>query len=201
MAGVMLPDMRPWGRRPLTIPPDSRSAWIQLAIWEIWIGGLIAMTCGFGALFLTAAPARVLTRLDLTACYGPPPVPNPCAQTIYLGGALNAAFTALIGLLLIGVGIWFIFELWCAVAPKPLTDDFLTLLHDSFGRDWRNPLKWPWRRLGYAYGFAAIGGAATLALAITAWNAAAASTRVKVHTIHVETSEGFRRHGTVSPEP
>ena len=32
MARVSLPDMRPWGRRSLTIPPDSRTAWMQLAI-------------------------------------------------------------------------------------------------------------------------------------------------------------------------
>ncbi len=38
---AVVPDMRPWGRRPLTIPPNSTNAWIQLAIWEIWMGMLI----------------------------------------------------------------------------------------------------------------------------------------------------------------
>jgi hypothetical protein len=192
MAGVTLPDMRPWGRRPLTIPPDSRSAWIQLAMWELWIGGLVAMTVGFGALFITASPARIVTRLDLSACYGPPPVPIPCGHTIYLGGVLDAAFTAMIGLLLVGVGIWLLWELWLAVEPRPLTDEFLRLLNDSFGRSWRNPLKWPWTRVGYAYGFAALGAALTLVVAVTIWNAAAQSVRVKTHPIRVVTSEGFR---------
>ena len=55
-------------------------------------------------------------------------------------GVLNVVFIVLCGLLLIGVAVWLLWELWGAVEPKPITDDFLNLLNDSFGRDWRNPL-------------------------------------------------------------
>jgi len=192
MAGVSLPDMRPWGRRALTIPPDSRSAWIQLAIWELWIGGLVAITSGFGTLFIATSPTRIMTTPDLTGCYATPPVRLPCARAVYVGGALDAAFTALCGLMLVGVAIWFLWELWLAVEPRPITDDFLRLLNESFGRSWRNPLKWPWTRILYAYGFAALGVVITGAIAVSLWNAAAASVRVKPHVIHVSTSEGFR---------
>jgi hypothetical protein len=192
MAGMSMPDMRPWGRRALRIPPDSPGDWLQLAIWELWMGGLIAITAGFGILFFRAAPARVVTTLDLTACYGPPPVVVPCARVVYLGGALDAAFTSLCGLMLVGVASWFLLELWLAVEPKPITDHFLRLLDDSFGRDWRNPLKWPWARLLYAYGFAAAGAGATVALAAFVWSAAATAVSVKPHVVHVNTSEEFR---------
>ena len=192
MAGVSLPDMRPWGRRALTIPPDSRSAWIQLAVWELWMGGIVALTSGFGAFFIRMSSRRIVTRVDLDACYGPPPVPSPCDHVVYVGGALDAAFTALIGLTLIGFAVWLLWELWIAVEPKPLTDDFLRLLNDSFGRDWRNPLKWPWARLSYAYGFAIAGAAVTVTLAVTLLMAWASSVSPSSHSIRVTTSEGFR---------
>ena len=192
MAGVSLPDMRPWGRRALTIPPDSRSAWVRLALWELWMGGLVAMTAGFGALFISRSSTRIVTVADLTACYQAPPVPVPCDRLVYVGGALDAAFTALCGLMLIGAAFWFLWELWLAVEPKPITDDFLRLLNDSFGRSWRNPLKWPWARVFYAYGFAAVGMVMTVAIAVSIWQAAAASVDVKPRVVHVSTSEGFR---------
>ncbi|HVG54346.1 MAG TPA: hypothetical protein VM846_07965 [Vicinamibacterales bacterium] len=188
--------MRPWGRRALMIPPDSRSAWIQLALWELWIGGLVAITSGFGALFIVQSPTRIMTMPDLTACYGPPPVPVPCDRIVYVGGALDAAFTALCGLMLIGVALWFVWELWLAVEPKPITDDFLRLLNESFGRSWRNPLKWPWTRVLYAYGFAAIGALATIVVATSIWTAVATSVTPPTRLIHVSTSEGFR----ISPD-
>ena len=115
MAGVSLPDMRPWGRRALTIPPDSRSAWVRLALWELWMGGLVAMTAGFGALFISRSSTRIVTVADLTACYQAPPVPVPSDRLVYVGGALDAAFTALCGLMLIGAAFWFLWELWLAV--------------------------------------------------------------------------------------
>ena len=192
MAWVGLPDMRPWGRRALTIPPDSRSAWIQLALWELWMGGMVAITTGFGGFFVRMAARRIITRVDLEACYGPPPVHIPCDRIVYVGGALDAAFTALIGVTLIGVALWFLCELWAAVEPRPLTDDFLRLLNDSFGRDWRNPLKWPWARLAYAYGFAAAGAALTIIVASTLWIATASSASPPAPSIRVTTSEGFR---------
>ena len=192
MAGVSLPDMRPWGRRALTIPPDSRSAWMHLALWELWMGGLVAMTGGFGALFISHSPARIMTMVDLSACYQAPPVPLPCDHVVYVGGALDAAFTALCGLMLIAAAFWFVWELWLAVEPKPITDDFLRLLNDSFGRSWRNPLKWPWTRMLYAYGFAALGMVLTVTIALSILRTAAASVDVKPRVVHVSTSEGYR---------
>ena len=68
--------------------------------------------------------------------------------------------------MLIGVAAWFLWELWSAIEPKAITDDFLRLLNDSFGRDWRNPLTWPWARVLWAYGFTVVG--ATLAAGVGA---------------------------------
>jgi hypothetical protein len=63
------------------------------------------------------------------------------------------AFNLWCAVLLIAVAAWLLWELWNAVAPKPITDDFLKLLDDSFGRDWRKPRTWPWTRTVWAYGF------------------------------------------------
>ena len=41
------PEMSPWRRRALTIPPDSRQAWVRLAVWDFWMGAII---CGALAL-------------------------------------------------------------------------------------------------------------------------------------------------------
>ena len=64
-------------------------------------------------------------------------------------------------MLLAGAG-WLLWELWNAIEPTPITDDFLKLLDYSFGRDWRNPATWPWARVMWAYGFAAIGATLTV---------------------------------------
>jgi hypothetical protein len=192
MAGMRMPDMRPWGRAALTIPPDSRAAWVQLAVWELWMGGLVAIAGGFGAVFIALARTRIVTRIDLDACYAPPPVAIPCDRVVYVGGALDAAFTALCGVMMLGVALWFLWELWLAVEPKPITDDFLRLLNDSFGRDWRNPLKWPWARMLYAYGFTMAGALVAAALAVSVWTAVASSVTVKPKQPRVNTSQGFR---------
>ena len=185
-------DMRPWGRRPLTVPPDSRTAWIDLAVWELWMGGIIAIAAGFGLVFITMAPGRIVTKIDLDACYGPPPVALPCDRVVYVGGALDAAFTALCGVMLMGVALWFLWELWLAVEPKPITDEFLRLLNDSFGRDWRNPMKWPWARILYAYGFTAAGVIVVTALAVSLWTVVASLAPPKPLRPRVNTSQGFR---------
>jgi hypothetical protein len=192
MAGVTLPDMRPWGRRPLTIPPDSRSAWLQLAIWELWMGMLVSLVGALGVYLMVTAPSYIVAVPDLTNCYGPPPVPVPCERIVYRGGMLNSAFIALCGLTLIGVAAWILWELWSAVEPKPITDDFLRLLNDSFGRTWRNPFTWPWARVTYAYGFTLVGAIMTAGLGIAIWTLVAASQPVKTPTIQIETSQSFR---------
>jgi hypothetical protein len=190
MAGVTLPDMRPWGRRPLTIPPNSAAAWLQLAVWELWMGMLVCATLGLGVTLILAAPNRIVAVADLSNCYASPVV-LPCERMIYRGGALDAAFTALCGLMLIGVVAWLLWELWSAVEPRPITDDFLRLLNDSFGRDWRNPLKWPWARMLWAYGFTIIGVAATATAGFAIWAMVAAAQPPGTPTVHVETSQSF----------
>ena len=49
--------MSPWRRHPLTIPPDSCSAWVRLAVWEIWMGMLL-----YGALSVRHAAHRHRSR-------------------------------------------------------------------------------------------------------------------------------------------
>jgi hypothetical protein len=192
MAGMSLPEMRPWNRRLLTIPPNSVHAWIRLALWELWLGMLVCVTLGLGVLLIITSPGRIVAVWDLTDCYGPPPVALPCERIVYQGGALNVAFTALCGLMLIGVAMWFIWELWGAVEPKPITDDFLRLLNDSFGRDWRNPLTWPWARVLWAYGFTIVGAILTAAVGMTIWTLVASSDSARAPISRIETSQSFR---------
>jgi pheromone shutdown protein TraB len=193
MAGVTLPDMRPWGRRPLTIPPDSADAWLRLVVWELWMGMLVCAILGLGVVLILASPSRVVAASDLSPCYGPHPVTVPCERLVYQGGMLNAAFTALMGLMLIGAAAWLLWELWSATEPKPITDDFLRLLNDSFGHNWRNPFKWPWARVLLAYGFTAVGATLTVAIGLTLWAFVVASLdSVKTPTIRIDTSESFR---------
>ena len=33
----VMPEMSPWKRQPLEIPPDSMRAWVTLAAWECWM--------------------------------------------------------------------------------------------------------------------------------------------------------------------
>jgi hypothetical protein len=191
MARAQMSDMRPWGRGALTIPPNSAKAWIQLATWELWMGMLVCVTLGLGVFLIITSPNRIVAVADLTNCYAPPPVALPCERIVYRGGALEAAFTALCGLMLIGGAVWFMWELWGAVEPKPITDDFLRLLDDSFGRDWRNPLKWPWARLMWAYGFTVVGATLTAGVGVMIWTLVASSDAGKPPTVRIETSQSF----------
>jgi hypothetical protein len=192
MAGVTIPDMRPWGRHPLVIPPNSASAWFRLAIWELWMGMLVCVVLGLGILLVASSPHRIVTVPDLTNCYAPPPVTLPCERIVYRGGVLNAAFTAACGLMLVGAALWFVWELWSAVEPKPITDDFLRLLNDSFGLDWHNPRRWPWARLFWAYGFTIVGAVLTSGAAFVIWTLLVSTHAVKAPAGRVETSEIFR---------
>ena len=192
MAGVSLPEMSPWKPRSLAIPPKSVHGWILLAAWELWMGMLVCIILGLGVLLISSSPDRIVAVSDLSNCYGPPPVQVPCEQIVYRGGVLNAAFTALFGLTLVGVAGWLLWELWSAVEPKPITDDFLKLLHDSFGRDWRNPLTWPWARVLWAYGFAVVGASLAAGIGMMIWTLVASSDPAKAPTIRIDTSESFR---------
>jgi hypothetical protein len=191
MAGVTLPDMRPWGRQALTIPPNSRSAWLNLAMWELWMGMLVCVTATLGVYLIASSPNRIIAVADLTNCYAPPPVVLPCERMVYRGGALDAAFTALCGLMLIGVAVWFLWELWSAAEPKPITDDFLRLLHDSFSHDWRNPLTWPWARVFWAYGFTTVGVALTAGAGAMLWMLVIPASSTSPPSVKVETSQSY----------
>jgi hypothetical protein len=188
---VSLPDMRPWGRRPLSIPPQSAQAWFHFAVWELWMGVLVCIVAGLGISLIVTSPDRIMKVADLSACYAEPPV-LPCERILYRGGALDAAFTALCGVMLIGGAIWLLWELWSAVEPRPLTDDFLKLLNESFGHDWRNPLKWPWARMLWAYGFTIVGVTLTAVVAGAIWTTVTAADKGRVPTIKIETSQSFR---------
>jgi hypothetical protein len=184
-------EIGPWRRHALTIPPDSVQAWIRLAVWQIWMGMLVCAILGLGVALIVTSPKRIIAVSDLTNCYAPPPVTLPCERIVYRGGVLNLAFTSLCGLMLIGVATWFLWELWSAVEPKPITDDFLKLLNDSFGQDWRNPLLWPWARVVWAYGFTVIGASLTAGIAMIIWTLVASSNATKVPTGRIETSQTF----------
>ena len=187
-----LPDMRPWGRRPLRIPPDSLDTWVRLAVWEFWMGMLVCIVIGFGTLLIVSSHDRVVLVTDFSRCYGPLPIALPCERVMYRAGALYMVFSALFGVLLVGVAVWLLWELWSAVEPKPITDDFLRLLDESFGRTWRNPLRWPWARLLWAYGFTVVGAIATAGAGTILWALVASSQPARAPAVNVETSEIYR---------
>jgi hypothetical protein len=110
----------------------------------------------------------------------------------YRAGALNVAFNLWCAILLIAVAAWLLWELWNAVAPKPITDDFLKLLDDSFGRDWRKPRTWPWARLVWAYGFTFAGVTSAIGIGLLISSVISSSTPAKPPAVHVATSQSFR---------
>jgi hypothetical protein len=195
MAWQGLPEMSPWKRLPLTIPPGSVREWVRLIVWEIWMGMLVCGALVSGARLIATAPTNIVTVYDFAGCYAAPPIAQPCERVAHRAGMMNVVFSAWVGLLLIGVALWLLWELWTAVAPKPITDDFLKLLDDSFGRDWRNPRTWPWARIGWAYGFTLVGAMAAVSLALMASAMIASSGAggsARAPAGHIETSQRFR---------
>ena len=93
--------------------------------------------------------------------------------------------------LLMAVAAWLVSDLWSAAAPKPITDDFLKLLEDSFARDWRKPRTWPWARMAWAYGFALVGVTSGLGVSLLI-SALSASPPASAPTFVIETSQQFR---------
>jgi hypothetical protein len=192
MAAYRLPDLSPWRRQPLTIPPDSWGAWMRLAAWETWMGVMLYAALSVGTRLIVSAPDNIVTMFDFTKCYAAPPIPQPCERVAYRAGLLNVLMNGWCGLLLIAVAIWLLWELWSAVAPKPITDDFLKLLDDSFGSDWRSPRTWPWGRVVWAYGFTLVGATSALGIGVLVSAAISSSIPVKPPTVHVETSQHVR---------
>jgi hypothetical protein len=191
MAAPVLPEMSPWKRRSLTIPPDSLRAWVRLAVWECWMGALLCGTLAFGTRLIATAPENIVTVFDFTNCYAAHVI-LPCERVAYRAGMMNVVLNVWCGLLLIAVAAWLLWELWGAAAPKPITDDFLKLLHDSFGSDWRRPRSWPWARMGWAYGFTLVGAISALGMALLVSTAISSLRPAKAPTVHVETSHSFR---------
>lgn len=190
MAGWSMPEMGPWKPSSLTFPPNSARTWIRLAVWQLWMGMLVCIVLAFGIRLIATSPDRLYVVRDFSSCYTPA-APSPCERIAYQGGGLNVIFTALIGALLLGVGIWLLWELWSAVEPKPITDDFLRLLNDSFGRNWRNPFTWPWKRVLWAYGFTVVGATVSAGFGLMIWTLVASAT-ARPPTIHIDTSQSFR---------
>jgi hypothetical protein len=180
-------------RRALNVPPDSLQAWLRLAVWECGMGMLVCGALSFGTRLIVTAPDNLVTVYDFTRCYAEPPVVQPCERVAYSSGGLNVVLNAWCGLLLVAVAAWLLWELWIAVAPKPITDDFLKLLDDSFGRNWRSPRTWPWVRFLWAYGFTIVGAGAAIGLGLLVSSAVSSSRLAKAPTVHVETSERFRQ--------
>jgi hypothetical protein len=152
------------------------------------------LLCGlltFGAILVLTSPDRIVVAEDLSPCYATTVV-LPCERILYRTGGLNAAFSVLCGVMLIGAAGWFVWELWSAVEPKAITDDFLKLLNDSFARNWRDPRTWPWARMLWAYGFTLVGAALTAGAAATIWTIVSSSHTGNVPAANVETVERFR---------
>jgi hypothetical protein len=131
----------------------------------------------------------MVTVFDFTNCYAVPPVVQPCERVAYRTGGLNMAMNLWCGVLLLVVAAWLLWELWNAVAPKPITDDFLKLLDDSFGRDWRRPRTWPWARAVWAYGFTLVGAVAAVCIGLVVSSVLSSAAAPPAR---VETSQSFR---------
>ena len=192
MARWELPEMSPWRRRALTIPPDSTDAWVRLGVWECWMGMLVFGALRIGARLIVTASAGIVTVFDFTNCYVVPVV-QPCERVAYRTGGLSAMLNYWCALLLVGVAVWLLCELWGAVAPKPITDDFLKLLDDSFGHNWRSPRSWPWTRIAWAYGFTLLGAASAACITLLVSAVLSSVAPTKAPTPHVETSQHVRQ--------
>jgi hypothetical protein len=192
MARRQLADISPWRRRSLTIPPDSSGAWVRLAVWELGMGSLLYGAVSFGTRLIVTAPDSIVTVFDFTNCYAIPRVVEPCERIAYSTGALNAALNLWCGVLLMAVAAWLLWELWNAVAPPPITDDFLQLLDQSFARDWRNLRTWPWARMVYAYGFTLVGVTVSVGIGVLSSAVISSRTPARAPSVHVETSQSFR---------
>lgn len=128
------------------------------------MGALIATALGIGIQLIVIAPRNIVTIM-VPICYTASPQ-RPCELVPYRTGELSAALNGWCGLLLIAFAAWLLWEVWTAVAPKPITDEFLQLLDESFARDWRKPRTWPWARAAWVYGFTLLGAASAVAIGL-----------------------------------
>lgn len=156
--------MNAWRRRTIVIPPETPDEWVRLVAWELWMGMTIFLLIVVGLWLISSAPDRIVPVRDLSPCWADPPAPPPCARTLYRGG-MNLMFSGFTGAVMWLVAAWLLWHVWSVAEPQPIDDDFLRLLNDSFRRDWKNPLTWPWSRFLWAYGFTFVGSALTAGVA------------------------------------
>ena len=187
----LVPEMSAWNRRGLTIPPDSWRAWVRLAVWEFWMGLVIGGAVLFAVQQIGTAPDHIVNVNGFNNCTAVR-VAQPCQHIVYRIGGLNALFSIMTGLLLLVIAAWLLWELWMAVKPRPIADDFLKLLHDTFARDWRDPRTWPWARLAWAYGFTLVGASTLAAVSFVLWSIAAGSPHTRPVRADVHTSQSFK---------
>ena len=129
-----------WRKRTIIVPPETRDEWVRLVAWELWMGLMLFFLVAVG--------------IELAAT--PPD-----------GGWFTIASAMVAGVTMLTVAARVLWSLWGATEPAPITDDFLRLLHESFGRNWRDPTTWPWSRVKWAYGFTTVGVAIGLLLTLT----------------------------------
>jgi hypothetical protein len=192
MAQRRWPELSAWRRPALTTRPSSFGAWARLGAWEARMGILLYVALALGIQLIATAPASIVTVFDFTGCYAAPPIAQPCERVLYRAGTLNAALNVWCGLVLLAVAVFLLWDVWSAVAPKPIVDEFLKLVDDSFARDWRRPGTWPWKRVVRAYGFTLVGVAAAACVELMISAMITPSRPDKAPTVHVETSERFR---------
>jgi hypothetical protein len=186
MAEGALNEITPWRRRSLTFPPDSWRAWVHLAVWEAWMGCCYSASSP-SAFRSSSSPDRIMTFEDLSRCY---PAAGRCRAKDHSTGALNAGVQRWADYVAARRrGCW---ELWSAAAPKPITDDFLKLLHHSFAHNWRDPRTWPWSRMLWAYGFTFAGVMLAASFTLLIWTADSFKRPVKAPVFKIETSQEFR---------
>ena len=65
MANWTPPEISPWRRRALKIPPDSFHAWVRLGTWEFGMGVLLYVVFGFGTQLIASAPHSIVTAFGL----------------------------------------------------------------------------------------------------------------------------------------
>lgn len=180
-----------WRKRTIVIPPETRDEWVRLVTWELWMGLILFLLVALGMRLIMTSPDRVVPVYDLSQCYAAPPVPVPCERTLHRG-LLNVAFSAFSGFIMLAIASWMMWSLWSTAEPAPIMDDFLRLLSDSFARDWRNPMTWPWSRVLWAYGFTALGVGLGLVAAMAVSAALSSLPSPKRPAAQVETLEIFR---------
>ena len=73
------------------------SAWLRLAVWEIWMGMLLCLVLGFGVRLIVTSPDHIIAFSDLSTATRRLLSPFRANGSCIEAAMLNAAFTALFG--------------------------------------------------------------------------------------------------------